>query len=48
MKKILAASLCALLSMGLLLSCNEKGEKKVNHRGDFHSSDSEPLPSDGL
>lgn len=30
MKKILAASLCALLSMGLLLSCNEKGEKKVN------------------
>ena len=30
MKKILAASLCALLSMGLLLSCNEKAEKKVN------------------
>lgn len=22
--------------------------KNVNHRGDFHSSDSEPLPSDGL
>ena len=30
MKKILAASMCALLSMGLLLSCNEKAEKKVN------------------
>ena len=30
MKKLLAASMCALLSMGLLLSCNEKTEKKVN------------------
>ncbi|MBQ7538255.1 sialic acid TRAP transporter substrate-binding protein SiaP [uncultured Treponema sp.] len=30
MKKLLAASMCALLSMGLLLSCNEKAEKKVN------------------
>ncbi|MBR4599950.1 MAG: sialic acid TRAP transporter substrate-binding protein SiaP [Treponema sp.] len=30
MKKLLAASMCALLSMGLLLSCNGKGEKKVN------------------
>ena len=30
MKKILAASLCAILSLGLLVSCNEKAEKKVN------------------
>ena len=30
MKKLLAASMCALLSMGFLLSCNGKGEKKVN------------------
>ncbi len=30
MKKLLAASMCALLSMGLLLSCNGKAEKKVN------------------